>query len=601
MNPGTTRVVFLLILFGFLITGCAKISSPSGGPRDREIPVVVKSIPENGALNFRGNEIIITFNEYIVLDKINEKFMVSPPMEKRPEITVRGKSVRIRYEDRLRDSTTYTFYFQDAIRDLNESNAIPNYQFVFSTASFIDSLSVTGNVRTAYSLDPPENTLVLLYSDLADTSVMKQIPAYITRVSARGEFRIDNVRQGLYRLYALTDIDNSKNYNNRDEWFAFHDEPVLITPDKNYLPVENKTDTLLNIQSRAGTKEPFIPPVEGEYQLVLFQAEKNQHYMTSSSRKTRSQLTYTLSLPPGTMDFGFSIPDADPGAYFIEKTRNRDTITVWLTDTTIYNRQLIETIVSYPFTDTLGITAPKTDTVPMRFIAPRVPPRGRVVRSPAYVVTTNISGQVRPDARIILNAAEPFSPPDTSRVYFYEILKDTMVRQKFSFQKDNDNSCRYFLNTEMLPDRNYLLISDSAAYRSVYGNVSDSTAIRFTVMNPESFGELTLDLSGYDGNTIIEVLDNSEKLIRRAVINGRGKVKFPLLVKGKYRLRAIFDLNNDGKWTTGDYDQKRQPEPVMYYREEIDIPENWQIEQPWELTPENFKAPELQNVKSRPG
>jgi hypothetical protein len=262
----------------------------------------------------------------VVLDKISEKFMVSPPMKKKPDVFTRGKSVHIKYEDQLRDSTTYTFYFQDAIRDLNEGNAINNYQFVFSTGPVIDSLSVTGNVYSALNLDPPENTMVLLYSQLEDSSVVKQLPGYITRATGNGEFRIDNVHAGTYRLYALVDADNSKNYNNRDEMFAFYDIPVQIIPEKNYLPVKKDTVTT-KITKPADAKTPFIPPVIGEYSLTLFQAEKRLHYLTSSARKQPYQLVYTLSLPPDSLKFNFSIPGVSGDKYFIEKSKNLDTIT----------------------------------------------------------------------------------------------------------------------------------------------------------------------------------------------------------------------------------------------------------------------------------
>jgi len=244
MRERIVRRNWFMVPILILAFGCAKMNTPSGGPKDKDIPVILKSLPENGATDFTGKEIVVTFNEYVVLDKISEKFMVSPPMKNRPEIVVRGKSIRIRYEDELRDSTTYTFYFQDAIRDLNEGNSINNYQFVFSTGAFIDSLSVTGNVYSAPNLDPPENTLVLLYSQLDDSSVVKQIPDYITRGESNGEFRIDNVRPGSYRLYALADADNSKNYNNRDELFAFYKEPIQVTPETNFLPVKKDTTTL---------------------------------------------------------------------------------------------------------------------------------------------------------------------------------------------------------------------------------------------------------------------------------------------------------------------------------------------------------------------
>ncbi len=73
-----------------LAFGCAKMSTPSGGPKDKDIPVILKSVPENGATGFKDKEIVVTFNEYVVLDKISEKFMVSPPMKKRPEIICEG-------------------------------------------------------------------------------------------------------------------------------------------------------------------------------------------------------------------------------------------------------------------------------------------------------------------------------------------------------------------------------------------------------------------------------------------------------------------------------------------------------------------------------
>jgi len=101
-----------------MINACAKISSPTGGPRDRTPPVVLKSVPENATTNFKGNSLVTTFDEYVVLDNISEKFMVSPPMAKKPRIFMKGKNVIVEFEEELKDSTTYTFYFQDAIKDL---------------------------------------------------------------------------------------------------------------------------------------------------------------------------------------------------------------------------------------------------------------------------------------------------------------------------------------------------------------------------------------------------------------------------------------------------------------------------------------------------
>lgn len=574
--------------------GCAKMNTPSGGPKDKDIPVILKSVPENGALNFTGREIVVTFNEFVVLDKISEKFMVSPPMKKRPEIFVRGKGVHIEYDDELKDSTTYTFYFQDAIRDLNEGNAINNYQFVFSTGNYIDSLSVTGNVYSGLNLDPPENTMVLLYSQPDDSSVIKQIPDYITRSESNGEFRIDNVRPGTYRLYALDDADNSKNYNSRDEFFAFYAKPIQVTPETSFLPQIKDTTAL---KPSADGKVPVKPVVTGEYPLIIFQAEKRLHYLASSLRKQAFQINYILSLPPDTMGFEFSIPGASPDGWFIENSRGKDSITVWLTDSTLYNRPEIETVIRFPFTDTLGITDVKYDTLQMRYIAPRAA-RSKTLKRIPYKVNTGITGQERPDKRITITALSPFLPPDTSRISLYEMLKEQRKRQPFSLVRDTSGSCRYFMDTRLNPGKNYLLITDSAAFSSIYGEYSDSAGVRFSVLPPESYGKLILDLRGYKGSKIIQLLDTQEKLVRQVHQKDTIRLEFPLLEKGKYRARAIFDIDNNGEWTTGDFDLHRQPEPVTYYPEEIEIKENWEVVNPWTLSPDNYKEGKLQVKKT---
>ncbi len=594
MRERIVRRYWLMIMVMILAFGCAKMNTPSGGPKDKDIPVILKSVPENGAVNFTGKEIVVTFNEYVVLDKISEKFMVSPPMNKRPEILVRGKGIRIEYEDELKDSTTYTFYFQDAIRDLNEGNAINNYQFVFSTGNYIDSLSVTGNVYSGLNLDPPENTMVLLYSHPDDSSVVKQIPDYISRTESNGEFRIDNVRPGTYRLYALADADNSKNYNNRDEFFAFYPEPIQVTPGTSFLPQAKDTTS---VKPSADGKVQVKPAVIGEYPLILFQAEKRLHYLSSSSRKQAFQINYILSLPPDTMGFEFSIPGASPDGWFIEKSRKSDTITVWLTDSTIYNRPEIETIIRFPFTDTLGITDLKDDTIQMRYIAPRAV-RTKALKRIPYKVNTGITGQERPDKRITITAPSPFLPPDTSRIALFEMVKEQRIRQPFSLVRDTTGSSRYFMDTRLNPGKNYLLITDSSAFSSIYGEYSDSAGVRFSVLPPESYGKLILDLKGYKGSKIIQILDNQEKLVRQVHRKDTLRLEFPLLEKGKYRARTIFDIDNNGEWTTGDFDLHRQPEPVSYYPEEIEIKENWEVVNPWKLSPDNYKDSKLQIKKT---
>ena len=576
-----------------VIVACAKIGSPSGGPRDRLPPEVINCVPDNGAINFRGNRLATTFNEYVVLDNINEKFMVSPPMKAKPRIYIKGKSVNVEFEEELKDSTTYTFYFQDAIKDLNEGNIIDDYQFVFSTGPMIDSLSVTGNVYNSFNLDAPEKTLVLMYIDQADSAVVKNLPDYISRVDQTGYFRINNVRPGRYRLYALKDLDNSKNYNFTDEEFAFMNSAIEVTPEKDFIP--EVTDTLASEIDSSKVPEPVIDT--GKYQLFLFEALKKERYLTSSSRAFKYQMIYTLSLPPDNMNFDFSIPGALDDAYFIERSRNRDTIKIWITDSTIYSQQQITTIVKYPFTDTLKTLGYKEDTIIMRFLEPRAP-RGGAVRKPKFNIDANIrSGSLKPGQKIVLKSQTPFRQPDTTRIRLYEMADTNRISIPFSLIKDSLNPSRYFISSLLIPGKKYLVIADSASFGNIYNENSDSTGIIFSVRDPDSYSKLTLNISNYEDDRIIQLLNNSEKLISEAYMKEDGDLVFPLIENGFYRVRVIYDLNGDGKWTPGDFFSGRQPEPVSYYPQELDIKKGWELEQPWDIGVINVKDQKLRVLK----
>jgi hypothetical protein len=350
--------------------------------------------------------------------------MVSPPMKKKPRVFIKGKAVEVEFDEKLKDSTTYTFYFQDAIKDLNEGNIIPNFQFVFSTGPVIDSLSVTGNVYNAKNLEIPEKTEVLLHKELEDSAVTKHLPQYIARVDPTGYFRFDNVSPGTYRLFGLKETDNSKNYNLPDEEFAFLDSTINISAGKNYIPpvkdtvtvkkteVKNKKTEKTVPADKKAVKKPATPkdsanikkaapPLKGEYKLYLFLAEKKLHYLLSSKREPKFKLVYALSLPPDSMHFDFSITDADTKSYFTEINKNRDTLKVWLTDSLLYSRPAIQTILNYPFTDTLGKLVYKQDTVAMRFAFPR-PSRSAKKKKEIFTYENNIStGSLKPGQTIV--------------------------------------------------------------------------------------------------------------------------------------------------------------------------------------------------------
>ena len=119
-------------------TGCAnRGSGPQGGPKDSIPPVLIRETPLNGTCNFTGKQIVLQFDEYVQLVNVADNILISPPQQKPPIVKAIGKKVIVTFEEPLKDSTTYTIDFGQAICDNNEKVPLGNYSFSFATGSHI--------------------------------------------------------------------------------------------------------------------------------------------------------------------------------------------------------------------------------------------------------------------------------------------------------------------------------------------------------------------------------------------------------------------------------------------------------------------------------
>lgn len=570
---GATALIMLFIL------SCAKISAPSGGPRDTDPPVILKSQPENSTVMFTGRSFAITFNEFVVLDRISEKFMVSPPLAKKPDIKLKGKSLLVAWDEELADSTTYTFYFQDAIRDNNENNPIPNYQYVFSTGPVLDSLSLTGNVFGANSLEIVEDVTVMMYSNLSDSAPRKLLPAYISRPDPSGGFMISNIRPGQYRLYALKDLNGNRRYDLDDEIFAFGDSVINITPEEYYGLVPDTVKYKPPAATETTKPDLFL---FGLHRLYAFQQESKKQYLKFSERRSAWSLGFGLALPSDSGQVSIALTDAPPEAWFLENNRARDTFMLWITAPEVYDRDLIEALLTYPFTDSTGTVIARTDTLNFRFTKPAIP-RGGAGRIPALSLSTNLTGRLRPGTEPLFTAAVPLLDPDTSLITLIQIIDSVKTELAYDFIRDSTTARRIMMKTTLTPGGNYSLLCLSGAFKDIYGNATDSTNYRFSVAKEDDYGSIKVSLSGYEGDVIVQLMADRDKIVRESFVRSPGTVSFPLLDKGRYRLKAVYDLDSNRVWTTGDFNLLRSPEPVTYYPAELEVKINWALEQDWDL------------------
>lgn len=218
-----------LLLFYIAISlpsGCAQIGAPTGGARDSLAPILIKATPALKTLQFKGNKIILNFDEYIDVQEIQNNLLVSPLPKTNPQVTYNLKTVTIRLKDSLLPNTTYSIQLGNAIKDVNEGNILKDFTYVFSTGNVIDSLTLSGNVLLAENGKVDSTISVLLYRNTADTAVQKTKPDFLTRVKGDGSFEFRNLPAAEFNIYALKDGDGNKFYSIKTELFAFSDSVV---------------------------------------------------------------------------------------------------------------------------------------------------------------------------------------------------------------------------------------------------------------------------------------------------------------------------------------------------------------------------------------
>ena len=226
MKPFVRRLLGAAVSVAVLYS-CASVGRLEGGPIDEEPPRFVTGSPLPGALHNKKSKISIEFDEFIKLEKANEKVVISPPQVQQPEIKANGKRVVVNLQDTLKANTTYTIDFADAIQDNNEGNPMQGFTYTFSTGAELDSMAIAGTLLDASNLEPVKGVLVGLHANLADSAFTTLPFDRVGRTDSRGQFSIRGVSPGKYRIYALMDADQNFKFSQPTEVIAFNDSVII--------------------------------------------------------------------------------------------------------------------------------------------------------------------------------------------------------------------------------------------------------------------------------------------------------------------------------------------------------------------------------------
>lgn len=601
------------------------MGQPDGGWFDETPPHVVKASPADKGTDVKSRKVEITFNEFIKIDNPTENVIVSPPQIEAPEIKSAGKSIVVELKDSLKANTTYTVDFSDAISDNNEGNPLGNFTYSFSTGGVIDTMEISGHVLEAENLEPVKGILVGLYSNLTDTIFRKAPLLRVARTDSRGHFTIKGVAPGKYRIYALKDADGDYKFTQKSEEIAFsHD---ILEP--SFKP-DTRPDTIwrdsLHIDSirRVGYTH-FLPD---DIVLRAFTEIQTDRYLLKTDRKEANNFSLFFSYGSKDLPKLRGLNFNEKNAFIVESSAKRDTITYWLRDTALVNKDTLSLEAQYMMTDSMGVLQPKTDTLQIiskESYAKRMKQKQKAydewkkkqdkaekkgdkfetaMKPEELKPEVNVQSEMDPDKNISFSMPVPLAVVDTSKIHLYAKHDTLWYKSPFIFhlrkvktsaeQADsitNDSlplHRNYELIGEWRPGVEYSLETDSAAFIDIYGLASNAIKQGFKVKQTDDYSTLFVTIIGMGGQHVVaQLLDGSDKVVKE-VKTDNGAAEFFYIKPDTYYLRMFVDRNNNGFWDTGEYDKDLQPEDVYYYPEAIECKAKWDVTENWDPKARNI-------------
>ena len=543
---------YILLLLVLVMTSCAKRGNITGGLKDTLAPVLKLSFPKNYSTNFKGTEIKLTFDEFIKLKDLKKQLIISPPLKNEPLIlpTSVGKFISIKINDTLQPNTTYNFNFGQSIEDNNEGNPLNQFKYVFSTGSYIDSLSISGTVKDAYTKDVESFVSVMLYDvndKFNDSVVYKGTPRYITNtLDSLKTFKLENLKAGKYLLVAMKDYGSNNKFNPSKDKIGFN---------KQFITIPNDTIFELKLFKEV---QPFkaIKPIQASGNRLIFPYEGKADGIKLALKNK-----------------GVDLP------IIITKFPKKDSLQVWYKPLK---------------TDSLSLAVSK-EKYNKNFMF-----KFKEQKKDSLNITALQNGVLNFREQFTIESATPLTKFDNSKI---KLINKDSVAVPFTTKYDEYNQ-RLFFDFKKDFSQNYTFKMLPGAMTDYLEKTNDTLIYRLSTKELEDYGNLKVNLQNVKRFPVMVQLTNQAgDVVATEYSESNTKVEFNLVEPALYSLRAIYDNNKNKEWDSGNYLEKRQAEEVVYLSKEIDIRANWDVEQVFDLsipyTPEPKKKVDKNKVEKK--
>lgn len=517
---------------------CAKRGSITGGLKDTLAPVLKYSSPENMSTNFKGDEIILGFDEYVKLKNLNKQLIISPPMKYEPLIlpTNASKVITIKIKDTLQPNTTYSFNFGQSIADNNEGNAINQFKYIFSTGPYIDSLSISGQIKDAYEKNVDNFVSVMLYEvndTFKDSVIYKQSPRYITStLDSLRTFKLENLKAGKYLLMALKDKGVNNRFNPKDDKIGFI---------KHYITVPN--DTVFELEL---FKETLPLKV-----LKPIQASGNRLYLPYDGKQN-----FKISKPKIVLKNHNEVLES-----IVTQFPKKDSLQVWYKPIKVDSLSMEVSAPNYDKKYTFKIKDQKKDTLN---------------------ITAVQSGILNFRDRFTLETATPLVKFDKSKI---KLINKDSIAIDFTTEY-NEFEQKLYVDFKKEPLEKYKFTFLPGALTDFYDKTNDTLVYKLTTKEYSDYGNLVLNLQNVKRFPIIIEATNAKGDIVYAsdYSEGKTKIEFNTLLPDKFTIRIIYDDNKNKIYDSGSYLKRTYAEEVFYYQTSVDVRTNWDVDQAIDLS-----------------
>ena len=598
MKLEKTSYIVLTILIAALLYSCASIGRPTGGNKDIDPPVFTGSNPAPNSTNVKNQSIVLHFNEYIVLKDQSTKVVVSPAQKENPSIRAHGKRINIELRDTLTPTKTYSIALRDAIQDNNENNPLQGFSFAFATGDTIDTLQISGIVLNARDLEPQKEFFVGVHSCLDDSAFSKLPLERIARTNELGQFTIRNIKPGRYHIFALNDADRNYKFA-RSEDLAFLEE--IIVPSVTEIETMDTvfTSQMVTDTIYKATHSLFLP---NDILLSSFNEDYKSLYLVNNERTSDRRFNVLFSAPSDSLPTlevlkpeGF---DNSKKWYILDNSQHNDTLNYWITDTMLIKSDSIRVNMRYLHTDTNDMRTFTNDTIYFNLKKMKKKGNKKVEKKKEEEGKDSLdsipqiqllkfaaasSGTIDVYAPFRFKSEEPIDSINPAMIHLKQKI-DTIWEDRgiVELKRDSASSIlNYKVEYDWEPGGTYGITIDSLAITGIYGLYNGTISQEFKVKELEEYSNLFFKVNVTD-SAFVELLDKSDKVVRTAPVEN-GMADLFNINPGEYYARIVLDANGNGKWDTGNYSQHLQPEEVYYFSKKLNLKQNWDIEETWDI------------------